>query len=328
MHALLQRLSELTGSINRGTAELLRILSEIDEKKLYLEQACSSLFSYLVERLNYAEGAAAKRIGAARAARRFPLVLDMVAKGDLHLAGVYTLAPHLTEENYRAVLERARGQSKRQIERLVVELSPKPEQPSLIRACPQAQRPASPVTESREPAPPLPPPGATIAPKPRAVVPVTPRRYQIRITVDEKTHGQLEKLQNLLAHQIPDRDPAAVIARALELLLRDTLAKKAAITDKPRKQRRAGSRSSRHIPAAIRRQVWQRDQGQCSFRDDQGRRCSAETVLEFHHVEPWGKGGEHSVAQITLRCRSHNQYQAVLDYGTAFMTAKRNTEKS
>jgi hypothetical protein len=321
MHALLHRLSDLTGSINRETAELLRILGEIDERKLYLEQACSSLFSCLVERLNYAEGAAAKRIGAARAARRFPLVLDMVAKGDLHLAGVYTLAPHLTEENHRAVLERARGQSKRQIERLVVELSPKSEQPSLIRACPPAHRPPSPV---------LPPPGGaglTIAPKPRAVVPITPRRYQIRITVDEKTHGQLEKLQNLLAHQIPDRDPAAVIAQALELLLRDTLVKKAAITDKPRK-RRVGSRSSRHIPAAIRRQVWQRDQAQCTFRDDQGRRCSAEKLLEYHHIEPWGKGGEHSVAQITLRCRAHNQHQSVLDYGTAFMAAKRSAEKS
>jgi 5-methylcytosine-specific restriction endonuclease McrA len=245
----------------------------------------------------------------------------MVAQGDLHLAGVYTLAPHLTEENHRAVLQRARGLSKRQIERLVVELSPRPEQTSLIRACPPARRPPSPV---------LPPPGApraTIAPKPRAVVPVAPRRYQIRITVDEKTHGQLEKLQNLLAHQIPDRDPAAVIARALELLLRETLAKKAAITDKPRK-RRAGSRRSRHIPAAIRRQVWQRDQAQCTFRDDQGRRCTAEKLLEYHHIEPWGKGGAHSVAQITLRCRAHNQHQAVLDYGAAFMTGKRNTEKS
>src|SRR5262249_39066064 len=141
-----------------------------------------------------------------------------------------------------------------------------------------------------------------------------------------KTHDDLQKLRNLLAHQIPSRDPAAVIARALELLLADTLAKKAAITDKPRQQKAGAgqARDARHIPAAIRRPVWRSARGQCTYQDATGRGCSEEKLLEYHHLLPWAKGGKHPGAQIALRCRAHNQFQADLDFGIAFMEKKRH----
>jgi hypothetical protein len=60
----------------------------------------------------------------------------------------------------------------------------------------------------------------------------------------------------------------------------------------------------------VRRAVWQRDGGRCAFIGRDGRRCDARGFVEFHHVKPFAAGGEASVANIELRCRPHNQYEA------------------
>ena len=113
------------------------------------------------------------------------------------------------------------------------------------------------------------------------------------------------------------------MSRALALLLDDTLQKKAAVTKARRRSREPSARRTRAIPAAIRREVWRRDRGRCAFVDEQGRRCRATSSIEYHHEIPYGKGGSHEVANIALRCRAHNQYQADLDFGRAFMRSKR-----
>ena len=127
-------------------------------------------------------------------------------------------------------------------------------------------------------------------------------------------------------------DPAVIVSRAIDRLLKDTLKKKAAITDRTRpgerRERSEGhsDRRTRAIPAAIRREVWQRDGGRCTFLDDLGRRCRATRSMEYHHEKPYGKGGRHHVDNIALRCRAHNQYQADLDFGREFMREKRSSD--
>ena len=75
-----------------------------------------------------------------------------------------------------------------------------------------------------------------------------------------------------------------------------------------------GAARSRHIPAAVRRDVWRRDAGRCAFVGAEGR-CGETAFLEFHHVEPYAAGGEASVENIELRCRAHNLYEARLFFG-------------
>ncbi len=111
----------------------------------------------------------------------------------------------------------------------------------------------------------------------------------------------------------------------MTLLVRELERARFAATPKPRKTASEAdpTPSSRTIPRPIRRAVWTRDGGQCTFRDSQGRRCPARERLEFHHTVPFGQGGDHSESAITLRCSSHNAYQAELDYGAAFMADRR-----
>ena len=76
---------------------------------------------------------------------------------------------------------------------------------------------------------------------------------------------------------------------------------------------------SRYIPAAVKRAVWERDANQCTFVDSQSRRCTERDGLEFHHCEPYGRGGDHRSENLKLMCTAHNQYLAERDYGKELM---------
>jgi 5-methylcytosine-specific restriction endonuclease McrA len=65
---------------------------------------------------------------------------------------------------------------------------------------------------------------------------------------------------------------------------------------------------SRYIPAAVRRAVWRRDQGCCSFVDrHSGQRCSSRYRLEIDHVVPFALGGANELSNLRLHCRAHHR---------------------
>ena len=126
----------LVARSNEATAYLVAHLAEIDVRKLYLDQAQPSLFSWCVAELGCSEDVACNWISVARASRRYPLVLDVLREGKVHLTGLRMLAPHLTEEGHRDLLEEAAGKSKREIEELVASIAPRPTVAASIRKLP------------------------------------------------------------------------------------------------------------------------------------------------------------------------------------------------
>jgi hypothetical protein len=84
---------------------------------------------------------------------------------------------------------------------------------------------------------------------------------------------------------------------------------------------------SRYIPRPVRRAVAERDQYRCAYVSPDGHRCSETARLEFHHRQPYARGGESTVAGLELRCRLHNDLQARLDYGEAHMAAMKQARK-
>src|SRR5215203_3285744 len=116
---LLSDLSTLVGKECEATAHLVAVLAEVDARRLYLGQGCSSLFAYCTQVLHLSEHAAYGRSEAARVARRCPAVLGLLADGSLHLTAVSVLAPHLTVENHAALLASATHKRKREVEQLV-----------------------------------------------------------------------------------------------------------------------------------------------------------------------------------------------------------------
>ncbi|HEY6103305.1 MAG TPA: hypothetical protein VI007_08805 [bacterium] len=156
------------------------------------------------------------------------------------------------------------------------------------------------------------------------IEPLGGRRYRVQFTAAAETCDKLRLAQDLLRHQMPDGDVAAIIDRALTLLVESLARRKFAATERTRDRTSVApaddgakslARGSRHIPAEVKRGVWLRDGGRCAFIAHSGRRCNARGFLEFHHKKPYAAGGEATVENVELRCRAHNRYEAGLYFG-------------
>jgi len=308
---LLGEVQRLAGSEREATACLVAALAELDARRLYLGQGCSSMFTYCTLVLHLAEHAAYNRIEAARAARRFPLILTLLADGCVHLSTVRLLAPHLTEANHLDVLREATHKSKREVEQIVACLRPRPDVPASVRKLPSAHFPrvmAPPTLPESQPTATAPTGVPVAAPRRAEVAPLAPERFKVQFTVDRNTYDKLRRVQDLLRRQIPSGDPATIFDRALTLLLDELERKKLAVTARPRAVKQTDTHG-RHVPAAVRRAVWARDEGRCRFEGPAGR-CTETGLLEFHHVVPYASGGPTTAENLELRCAAHNRYEA------------------
>ena len=271
-------------SVHReATAALIAALAEIEDRSLHLAGGYGSLYSYCREVLHLSEHAAYARIEAARVCRKYPVILDLLASGALTLTTVGLLSPVLRDDNYGSLIANACYRSKREVEEQLAALRPPQPRPTIIKA-------------------------------------IGPDQYLLQLTVSRATHDRLRAAQDLLRHQHPDGDVAAIFDRALAVLIKVVERRKWASTNRPR-ERASGNEWSRNIPAAVRRAVWKRDGGQCAFVGTDGR-CGSRAFLEFHHVDPFAVGGDATEENIQLRCRPHNVYEAGLFFGVAAFVSK------
>ena len=314
---LIAEVSRLAASEQRATAALVSALAELDARRLYLGQGCSSMFTYCTEVLHLAEHAAFNRIEAARVARRFPIILELLVDGRIHLSTVRLLAPHLTEDNHQSLLREASHKSKREVEQIVARILPRPDVSASVRKLPSRKVAESSIlAATKEPASGPADARALLAPteaqRPKTEA-LAPGRFKVQFTVGEATYLKLRRVQDLLRHRLPGRDVADIFDRGLTLLLADLEKSRLAATARPRKST-ISSKRSRHVPADVRRAVWARDGGRCRFQGPAGR-CTETGLLEFHHVVPYAQGGPTTADNLELRCAAHNRYEAERCFG-------------
>lgn len=347
-HAVLDGLESLVARGRLHSVELVAHLAEVQRRKLYRQAGYPSLYVYCVHQLHMSEAVAYKRIRAARVVRSFPFVLEFIADGRLHLDAIKRLAPHLNERNVRELIEAASYRTSREVELLLAEHFPKPDQPTLLRPLlppstpspsaevggeeempsPEsdiketAQLAARPVVNSAPVATPRGVgPCSELEPRPSQVAPLSPGRFMLQITLDQHTHDLLLRAKELLGAAQPGCDAAQVLERALRELVASLEQQKFGDTDAPRTRR--AQCDSRHVPAEVKRQVAERDGKRCTFVSEQGTRCPERAMLEYDHVRPVALGGRSTVENLRLRCRAHNQFEAELLYGSQFMEQKR-----
>lgn len=266
--ALLEETGRLAGRERQSTAQLIAAIAEVDARRLYLAQGCSSIYMFCTRVLRLSEHAAYDRVTAARLARRFPTILERLADGTLTLSNLTLIGPYLTADNCQDLLDSVAGKSKREVELLVTGLRPQL---------------------------------------------AAPEYFRLQLSVSRQAWERLQRVQHLLSYSIPDGDPSRIFEKALALLLIKVERQKFGRSSRPGKSK-PPTPFNRSIPAAVRREVSDRDECKCAFVGPTGR-CGETRGLEFHHLQPFGAAGATTAENIELRCRAHNQHESESFYG-------------
>jgi hypothetical protein len=302
-----RRLADLVRSERHLAVEFVVELAGFAKRELYRELGYTSLFYYCVRQLGLSKSSAFRRSETARLIARFPVIADRLAEGRLSIRALVELREVLTEENHVEVLARAEGKSQEEAQILAVEYQPRPIPRDVVRALPT---PPAPLVVPRGTETPPPPP--------EVVKPLTPDLRRLNVTVSAEFIAELEQVRAALSHQCPDGDFEQVVREAFKLVLeRDR--KRKALTDRPRAQSETPGENDRYVPAAVKRAVWERDQGRCTWPMGDGETCGSTHRLEFDHDLEVALGGKPTIENVRLLCKSHNLMKAEQHLGRTFM---------
>ena len=109
--------------------------------------------------------------------------------------------------------------------------------------------------------------------------------------------------------------------RTWKLLLRRELrsqqTKKQATTSAPEwKSAGKAKKLSRAIPSELKRHIWKRDEGRCSYiHPETKRRCASKHLLQIDHIKPFSLGGKSELNNLRLLCAGHNQLRNEKTFG-------------
>jgi 5-methylcytosine-specific restriction endonuclease McrA len=293
---LLQITHTLVAEERTLTTKILWHLHEIQRRRLYAEKGYGSLFEYAVQSLGYSEAAAGRRIAAMRLLVEVPEIEPALQKGDMNLSTLSTIQHFfqrkeepVSREEKRELVFALQGKSRRECEKELAARDPKA---------------AAPQEKERV---------------------ISPTQTEIRFVADEGLMEKLKQIRELDAHVLTDPTYLELFHRMADLVLNelDPVAEKSTPPAELKTLKidaaKTHSSQNRYIPASLRRAVWARDQGRCTYQSPDGRKCASRFALEIDHQKPLALGGKTEFSNLRLLCRSHNRQQALLKLGPHVM---------
>ena len=304
---LASHLRELVAAENSVVADIIECLVQFDERRGYLDLGYQTLHLMCLDRFGFSPDVAWKRIAVARAASRWPVLIDVLRAGKLNVLTVVMIAPHL--DDFPDLIEAAQGKPLREVEAMIAARKP----------------------DRRWPKDSL------------RVQPVGPDAFKLEVVLTREQLEKLELAQGLSRHTNPDGKVAQLIEDALDALVATLKKRKFAISDRSRRpvdhearrdtasvretvRRAANDAENDEVDASVRetvrraandavtaevmRAVYRRDEGRCSYVGLDGRRCDAIAFVEIDHIVPRADDGDSSVGNLRLLCAPHNRAEA------------------
>jgi hypothetical protein len=283
--------------------ETLQLLAEVDSRRLYLEEGCKSLYEYGTTILGYSAEQFYRRQAAMRVMKELPEVTEKVVSSELnltHLTQAKTFFQSKTKQDAPLskaekikVLDLVQNKSARETEKLFATLNPAEVRTEKTRM-------------------------------------VTDELIELRFTVSAKLMEKLARFKELDSHVNASPNYALLLERLVDLALAQKekkLTPKAAPSTSPpvvsfstpqkiSALQKNSSNRMRAIPINIKRLVWIRDQGCCTFMDPiTEARCKSRHRIQYDHIIPFAKSGEHQVENLRLLCQTHNLLMAAQAFG-------------
>jgi hypothetical protein len=313
------RLTDLLRREHGAMADFLVALADFDRGRLWVQLGHASLFDFLHQELGLSRGSAHYRKVAARLIQSFPEVVEPLRSGKLCMTVVLELAKVITPENRADVLPQFLGLSKQEAKAVAVEIRPAEVVPrkEMVTALPVVSRAPAGIVQPVEQATAELLKGTALPTPQLTSEPLTADLRRLHMTVSKQFLEKFESARKGQGHAHPGASAEKVLEAALDLLLA-AQAKRRAEVKRPQQNPRP-TKNPGHVPAAVKRAVWARDEGKCQFPLDSGGICGSTLRLEIDHVRPLGRGGQSTVANCRLACCFHNQLAARQVYGDDWM---------
>jgi hypothetical protein len=259
----------------QAEADLLCVLQEVDEARLYLQFQCPSLFSYCVSLLGLSESVASNFIAVARKAKEVPLLQEAILNGDIGVSKARKLTPVIKESNSQEWINQAKNLSQRSLEAEVA------------KVCPRAET------------------------KPK-LKPVSESRSELKLGISKELEAKIRRIQDLESQRLKKAvsfEEALLAMAEIYLEKKDPVVKAERIlTKKESVSLKHVARHTEDIPARVRHEVHARDQGQCTHVTN-GKRCEGKRWIDIHHIKPRSEGGEHTIANLRTLCSAHHRME-------------------
>ena len=230
------------------------------------------------------------------------------------------IEPILTDDNKGSILERVRGASHREVERVVSEYRP----PVVLRD--RLQYVEVPLSQPRD---------IDTALCERYFARMSPEAWRDRIPTEQKVFVQFLADEEFLrlfeeVRLLMDTSGEKSFADVMKATLAEyrdrhgpaaRQARRGARNgvNGPDSRRREWNSSSRHVPDDVRDEVFVRDDGRCSFVATDGTRCQCRKGLQVDHIKPFANGGTHDPSNLRLLCGAHNRREAERTMGAHVM---------
>lgn len=275
-------LKKLVASERKTLHSILEYINEIDARKLYLEKAYSSLYEYLVQECSYSGSAAMRRISAARLMRAVPEVGDKIESGHLNLSQVSELSRAIKEKEKTGVV--VSNTQKEEIARAISQ-----------KSIAQTQREISRSLDIE-----LKAPEKTFVQKDESV--------HLQITLSKDQYQQLMECRDKAAAVLLSENQDVSFASVIELLTSTFLQGKNKAASAPRKTPPTGTVGATLTPKT--RTAILKKNPCCQFKDPvTGKVCGSTFNLEIDHRKPRWAGGDHTMDNLQVLCRAHNNHK-------------------
>jgi 5-methylcytosine-specific restriction endonuclease McrA len=253
------------------------------------------------------------------------VIFEKVAEGALRLTSLHILGAHLEPETVDDLLTACSFRSDFEVKEILAERTPQAPVPTTIEPVVQPMALASPSESVAEHVELAAQPVQRVV-NPLQVKPIAADLYRATFTMRRSMRDKLRRLKDLLGYRKEVPDEAEILETGLDLYIAQVEKRKFGATDRPRAARR--SKSPGYISNAVKREVFERDAGRCTFVSEDGTRCPEKRGVEWDHIVPVARGGGSEPSNLRLRCRAHNQLEAERVFGKPFMRHKREHAKA
>lgn len=302
------------------TKEILWDIVEVEKRKLYLDYAYPSLFAYLTEYIGYSEGAAQRRIDAARLLAKVPEVSHAIENGTINLAQVskmQKICRQIKKDSGAAVQVILQKSVLKKLE------NKNAVQTDLILA--QEFNVRIEVADKKK-----------IQQDESVRIELTFTKDEMhlietaRALLSNKTGGTLKATFIAMAEKmVKDAQPktgASQVKKATRAATAAVNIVNAEIEVKPRQSATAtvavkppdvaiktaslvGPIALRSVTPRLKREIRERDQV-CQFKNPKtGKRCGSRFFLEVDHVQPRFLNGPNTIENLRMLCKSHNIFR-------------------